>query len=243
MPFEAAKAVAATFCYRIRNALVPLFGPEFVSQCLHPTADGYGSMIISPKIVQQCTETAHRHRQEALRETSLSRTSSQGDSSRPTSGQEWNVNSIVRVDLQIGQNKKTALGKRDDRAYLPSPQPSHVSKRLGSPIHLPTKAPNGLTESFIVRHRSPSPNTGESSETSKSSSGDNSGSTPVLIAHKSLPPPRLRKLPPPKGRDGAEPSVMSNEDFKAAWTLVQLNLADAARKVPVKGPRKRRASS
>ncbi|KAF2092183.1 DNA-binding domain of Mlu1-box binding protein MBP1 [Saccharata proteae CBS 121410] len=30
MPFEAAKAVAATFCHPIRHALTPIFGPDFL---------------------------------------------------------------------------------------------------------------------------------------------------------------------------------------------------------------------
>ncbi|KAI5294399.1 hypothetical protein KEM52_004100 [Ascosphaera acerosa] len=33
LPFEAARALAATFCFRLRWLLVPVFGPEFVQLC------------------------------------------------------------------------------------------------------------------------------------------------------------------------------------------------------------------
>ncbi|KAI4255057.1 MAG: hypothetical protein LQ352_002757 [Teloschistes flavicans] len=56
MPFEAAKAVAATFCYRIRYVLTPVFGLEFASQCTPPGALGFDSMHIDPKIIRKCVE-------------------------------------------------------------------------------------------------------------------------------------------------------------------------------------------
>ncbi|KAJ5505257.1 hypothetical protein N7453_004214 [Penicillium expansum] len=36
MPYEAARAMAATFCWRIRYALTPLFGTEFPAMCIPP---------------------------------------------------------------------------------------------------------------------------------------------------------------------------------------------------------------
>lgn len=61
LPFEAAKAVAATFCYNIRYALTPIFGLDFLSMCLVPTDPGFGQMIISPTIVRQCGETVEQY--------------------------------------------------------------------------------------------------------------------------------------------------------------------------------------
>jgi hypothetical protein len=55
MPFECAKAVAATFCYNVRFALTPLFGPSFPDTCLHPTDVSYGSFKIDKSIIEQCT--------------------------------------------------------------------------------------------------------------------------------------------------------------------------------------------
>ncbi|KKK19409.1 hypothetical protein P175DRAFT_0464515 [Aspergillus ochraceoroseus IBT 24754] len=63
MPFEAAKAVAATFCWKIRHALTPLFGLEFPSLCIPPSdRSRYGRMVIDPSIVRKATETAHLYR-------------------------------------------------------------------------------------------------------------------------------------------------------------------------------------
>ncbi|KAI9811083.1 MAG: hypothetical protein M1827_005665 [Pycnora praestabilis] len=62
MPYEAAKAVAATFCYNIRYTLTPLFGPSFISLCIPPDDPRFGRMIIDRDIVRQCTTAAHELR-------------------------------------------------------------------------------------------------------------------------------------------------------------------------------------
>ncbi|KAB8277200.1 hypothetical protein BDV30DRAFT_245531 [Aspergillus minisclerotigenes] len=68
MPFEAAKAVAATFCWNIRHVLTPLFGLDFPSLCVPPTnTSQYGHMLIDREIVQKATETAHYYRMLELR--------------------------------------------------------------------------------------------------------------------------------------------------------------------------------
>lgn len=62
MPFDAARAVAATFCWEIRYALTPIFGPDFPDHCLQLESDGYGSMVIDPVITERCTKQAHPYR-------------------------------------------------------------------------------------------------------------------------------------------------------------------------------------
>ncbi|KAI1881462.1 hypothetical protein JX265_000288 [Neoarthrinium moseri] len=62
MPFQCAKAVCATFCHHIAGALIPLFGPEFPSQCIPPEAPEHGRMIIDPATVIQSTTEAERYR-------------------------------------------------------------------------------------------------------------------------------------------------------------------------------------
>ncbi|KAL8807982.1 MAG: hypothetical protein Q9200_004468 [Gallowayella weberi] len=54
--FHAAKAVAATFCYRIRYVLTPIFGPGFPAQCIVPGAPGFDSMHVAPQIIHECAE-------------------------------------------------------------------------------------------------------------------------------------------------------------------------------------------
>ncbi|CAI7573286.1 unnamed protein product [Penicillium glandicola] len=78
MPYEAARAMAATFCWRIRYALTPLFGTEFPAMCIPPTdRKTHGRMIIPPEIVQRATNTSNYFR-------SLEMKSSTGDSAPET---------------------------------------------------------------------------------------------------------------------------------------------------------------
>ncbi|KXX74789.1 Transcriptional repressor XBP1 [Madurella mycetomatis] len=51
MPFPCARAVCATFCYKIAGALIPLFGPRFPSECVPEKAPGFGRMVIDSAIV------------------------------------------------------------------------------------------------------------------------------------------------------------------------------------------------
>src|SRR5947209_6018737 len=62
MPLEAAKAVAATFCWNIRYALTPIFGVEFPSRCTPPGSDRFGEMVIDSNITRRCTEEARAYR-------------------------------------------------------------------------------------------------------------------------------------------------------------------------------------
>lgn len=58
MPFQCAKAVAETFAYSIRYALVPIFGRDFLDACLRPEHPSFGSFKIDPAVVAHCgTET------------------------------------------------------------------------------------------------------------------------------------------------------------------------------------------
>ncbi|KAK3294036.1 uncharacterized protein B0H64DRAFT_179013 [Chaetomium fimeti] len=58
MPYACARAVCATFCYKIAGALIPLFGPEFPLECIPENAHGHGRMVISPDIVEQARNDA-----------------------------------------------------------------------------------------------------------------------------------------------------------------------------------------
>ncbi|KAK4695796.1 hypothetical protein P7C71_g2017, partial [Lecanoromycetidae sp. Uapishka_2] len=58
VPFEAAKAVAARFCWKIRYVLVPVFGPDFVAMCLKPDEPGFQNLSVGSSIIQRCTERA-----------------------------------------------------------------------------------------------------------------------------------------------------------------------------------------
>ena len=242
MPFEAAKAVAATFCYRIRYALAPLFGSDFVSMCLHPSAEGYGDMIISSQIVREATEKALRYREEAIRESAIPPRPAPTASPRSATAEAWsNTVRSVRPNRPGGSEER--FEARSHRPYLPSPQPSQASKRMASPIHLKSKMVKAAPGSLPGRRRSPSPGGVESSQSSQTSSRDPSTASPPGTngVRTSSGQRRQDVASKPLGND--EPASMSNEDFKAAWSLIQLHLADVATKESEKGPRKRRASS
>lgn len=66
MPYQAARAIAATFCYDIRWALTPVFGYDFPSMCLSPKDFGYAKFKIDQAIVQQCTAETDRFRREGV---------------------------------------------------------------------------------------------------------------------------------------------------------------------------------
>ncbi|KAI9815207.1 MAG: hypothetical protein M1832_005542 [Thelocarpon impressellum] len=75
MPYEAARALAATFFYRFRHALIPIFGPDFPKSCVHPEDPAFERMIIDREIIRRCSSEAHRRRAE-----SVTRASSRGPS-------------------------------------------------------------------------------------------------------------------------------------------------------------------
>ncbi|KAL4963055.1 putative APSES transcription factor Xbp1 [Aspergillus stella-maris] len=63
MPYEAAKAVASTFCWKIRFALTPIFGTDFPNTCIPPNdRSRFGRMIIDASVVRTATEKADYYR-------------------------------------------------------------------------------------------------------------------------------------------------------------------------------------
>ncbi|KAL5118858.1 hypothetical protein ACEQ8H_003180 [Pleosporales sp. CAS-2024a] len=64
MPYQAAKAIAATFCYHIRWALTPVFGNDFPSLCTRQKDNSATRFVIDPKIVRYCAEETNRFRTE-----------------------------------------------------------------------------------------------------------------------------------------------------------------------------------
>ncbi|GME48700.1 putative apses transcription factor xbp1 protein [Neofusicoccum parvum] len=62
MPFDAAKAVAATFCFHIRHALTPIFGADFARACTHPTDPSFASFRIGGAVVARSAAEANEWR-------------------------------------------------------------------------------------------------------------------------------------------------------------------------------------
>ncbi|KAL9060788.1 MAG: hypothetical protein Q9162_000492 [Coniocarpon cinnabarinum] len=68
MPYEAAKMIASTFCWKIRYALVPLFGSDFVDLCTHPTDPAYRRFLIDPAVSERCAMGYKHVRNKGLRQ-------------------------------------------------------------------------------------------------------------------------------------------------------------------------------
>ncbi|KAF1911153.1 hypothetical protein BDU57DRAFT_533706 [Ampelomyces quisqualis] len=64
MPYQAARAIAATFCYEIRWALTPVFGNDFPSMCLTPKDPSFAKFLIDPAIVRYCAAETSRFKAE-----------------------------------------------------------------------------------------------------------------------------------------------------------------------------------
>lgn len=147
MPFKAAKALAATFCYEIRYALTPIFGTDFLAMCTHPKDPNFGKFLIDPAIVRDCTEETHRWRieGEAYRPEGPMAQSIPAAPERPPmvpgtprSGfayLPWGSRSVEVVDQESG------YGTDDNEKCLPSPEFSPRSTGW-TPINQPKPDPH-----------------------------------------------------------------------------------------------------
>lgn len=52
MPYSCARAICLTFCYPIRWALTPIFGPSFIKECLRPDHPSYCRFKINSEVVR-----------------------------------------------------------------------------------------------------------------------------------------------------------------------------------------------
>ncbi|KAI9710071.1 MAG: hypothetical protein M1828_002218 [Chrysothrix sp. TS-e1954] len=106
MPFQAAKALAATFCWRIRHALVPLFGPDFVDCCIDPADPVYKRFTIEPIIIKHCASTM-----QALK--------ARLGASRPNSEQDCHLRPSSVSSSGFGSESRLKPRKRSRRHGVP----------------------------------------------------------------------------------------------------------------------------
>ncbi|KAK5138639.1 hypothetical protein LTR04_004324, partial [Oleoguttula sp. CCFEE 6159] len=62
MPYDCARAVCATFCAPIRWALTPLFGVDFLKDCMVEEDPAFGRFKIDSQIVRRCQREAETWR-------------------------------------------------------------------------------------------------------------------------------------------------------------------------------------
>ena len=238
MPFEAAKAVASTFCHSIRYALVPIFGPDFVDTCISVSGRGFGSMKISDSIVVDCTKQAMEYRDIGRAGAADSKPPSRSDSSRARTVDTWAINTVRQVDLRQNGGSSGHSQAVHKKHGLPSPQTSLASKRSGGSMFFKAKALRMSLDPLTPRLRSP-PNE------AAASSGSSGAPSVVVNVPKAYGTYRQSLSATPLGASSnsqassAELANRTLEDQKAAWTLVQMSCLSAS---PEQNPRKRRAS-
>ena len=151
MPFEAARAVAATFCWKIRYALTPVFGPEFPSQCIPSDSEKFGEMTIDPSITQFCTRKAKEYKdfEERLssRGSAVVSTTVTPDSSHPSSPSKHLQSPTSKV---VHSSNGCGSDSSPDRRYVLSPLSTY------SGIWTPANTPRSISN-VVHQYGLPSP--------------------------------------------------------------------------------------
>ncbi len=140
VPFEAAKAVAARFCYNIRYVLVPVFGPDFVSMCEVPEQGAWMHLSISRSIIQHCTEAATGYQ-------SQSRESSLAISPRTTNAVTtpiWPAKPTLRPKSRIIMDFESGYATDSERSVYPDSPISSEWTPVNSPRQRELR-PNNVT--------------------------------------------------------------------------------------------------
>lgn len=131
MPFEAAKAVAATFCYEIRYVLIPIFGKDFPAMCIEPADPAFLRTSIDPSIIVDCRREA-----DAVRIDSRA-TSTAASTPTPTTlktGTSWTPKSIRPKT----RDTESGYGTDSDRSPFGSPKTN--GDHPWSPVNIPRSA-------------------------------------------------------------------------------------------------------
>ncbi|OAL36446.1 hypothetical protein AYO20_04342 [Fonsecaea nubica] len=190
IPFDAAKAMAATFCWNIRYALTPVFGKDFPKICLSPDAENFGSMQIDPEITKRCALQVRQYRELE----SLITTGPSSGMSSPQTPQTPQVRPQLRMILPKPYKETDTTSdystdtSREDKYELSSPSPQIAFTNPWSAVNTP---------------RSPSPkisfnNPWSPSSTTRSSSPYGTSRKGRLAANIPRSHPPLDLLPPPR---------------------------------------------
>lgn len=246
MPFDAAKGIAATFCYHIRYALTPVFGLEFLSLCIPPEDPAFGAMVISPDTVRQSTEVANAFRELYTRTSQISspQTPSSADFAQWTSrSHRHRPVRILSSDNECGTDTE-----RSDKDLSPPQTPmslgwtplnrvvERASTRRG--LNHQQASPRTLAETAIAEYsQSRASSSSEGSRGLKRSlaGNDEDYDEDSHLTHSSedgATPPKRRKK-----------STALTTEAKAAYMLMQLSMKDATLGESESPGNRRRASS
>ncbi|KEF52277.1 uncharacterized protein A1O9_11517 [Exophiala aquamarina CBS 119918] len=149
IPYEAAKAVAATFCWNIRYALTPVFGKDFPELCIPPDSEDFGNMQIDPAITKKCAEQARLYRElestqkEVFNSPSLMSTVSNSGTRTPTTPKfKREFKKIMPKPLNIpsgfvSDDASSVTSREDDKYVLSSPSPQTGFSNPWSAVNSP----------------------------------------------------------------------------------------------------------
>jgi hypothetical protein len=135
--------MAATFCWRIRYALTPLFGTDFPSQCIHPGSSSHGCMKIDGGIVDEATKIARLYRDLELQKARSG--SNQRVSSQPSFVHGDRDRQRVKSKFPRHSYEDSIGSARDSSSepYCHSPQsPPH---NPWTPVNGPPRSSDGAT--------------------------------------------------------------------------------------------------
>ena len=238
MPFEAAKAVAATFCYRIRYVLTPVFGLDFPAQCIPPESSGFESMHISPKIIRRCTEAVSG----LLEPQPVSMSESRSATPSSSGGRSWTpVNAPCKARMTAGSESGYGTDTERSEISVCSPRKLATSKvrRSGTPhsVGMQRRYRQGCTKSVTSI---PYIDKSESSDDCKKRKRNlprgihNGCDSPSTDSPKQCASPSKR-------RKASSAPAMTAEN--AAMVLLELGLRDATLRGKDGKSKKRRASA
>lgn len=251
MPFEAAKAVAATFCYNIRYALTPIFGIDFLGHCVVPEDPRFGRMVIDRNIVRHCTEAANELRVLSREASVLASPRTPASSNSSNVFSRWTPKSlrpkpIKTMDVESGYGTDTDQSDR----YLCSPQTplkyewattNTAPYAKAEQYHLPW--PRELLATTSIPRSSDDPSETQDASSSGDENGrakrplseldeDYDGVSSSALSSEEVAQPRRRKK-----------SVAMTREARAAYVLMQLSMADASLRDDGHRHKRRRASS
>ncbi|KAK4991477.1 hypothetical protein LTR66_006545 [Elasticomyces elasticus] len=72
MPYDCARAVCLTFCFPIRWALTPIFGPTFINECVPTSNPTFARFKIDPQLVKAAASEAKQWRSSSRSGTPMS---------------------------------------------------------------------------------------------------------------------------------------------------------------------------
>ncbi|KAM0718800.1 hypothetical protein Q7P37_005871 [Cladosporium fusiforme] len=165
VPFQCARAISLTFCYPIRWAMTPIFGPSFIKECLHPSHATYNRFKIDPAIVRQAQVEADAWRLAASRSGTPASQPLYGNgdiprsvppTSAPDPGSDYRVK-WERPTFKLGSpfSPDAEQGYTHNRANNSDNKDASISPKSSYAVVSTNHTPSGLVPAWTSINRSP----------------------------------------------------------------------------------------